>query len=697
MNFYKIPNNRTKAVFISIPLILVLVFFNFSFFSHKKEPMKLKIAGLAVSDVGVGEQWYLEKIKASDAWFKTQGSKDVVVAVIDTGIDLDHPDLKNNIWKNENEIIGNNFDDDNNGYTDDVYGWDFVDGDGIPEPNLNGEEYDILAVNHGTIVSGIIAAEGNNAFAGAGVSWHAKIMPLRVFNNHGESDTYLVEQAIQYAIDNGADIINMSFVGLGYSESLNLKIKSAYDAGILLVAAAGNDDGSVNGNNLDVQKSYPVCNDGASGENWVLGVAAVDEQDVKTEFSHFGKSCIDIAAPGKDINSSLFYKAGNADFNKYFGGGLKGTSVSVPQVVGAAVLLKALYPHYTNKELMQILMESADEIDSLNLNFAGRLGKGRLNVLNAINAKAISGESEEELRVKYVLAAGVGEEPKVWLLDSKGEILKEFYVFAPGFRGGVNVALGDIDNDGAQEIVAGAGLGGGPHIRIFNLKGELEGQFFAFDRNRRNGVLPAIGDIDGDNKKEITAIEAGHSKVLARVFNKDGKILKDGLDIFGYMTNTASLALSDVNRDGKDEIIAGAAQGTQGKIKVLSSSGDILGEFFPFEKYFYGGINVSAGDLNNDGWSEIITARKVGNSQIKTFTYNGRLLSPGFLAYDVYSGAHISSGDRDGDREFEIIATQYKKSAPKIKVWDKKLDLQIEFYPFGNNIHKNVSAFIITR
>ncbi|MFC1612289.1 S8 family serine peptidase [Patescibacteria group bacterium] len=681
-------------------LIFCFLFSVIGLESSKTKEAKFYLAGLAISDTESTKQWHLQKINAPDAWLKTQGTEDIVIAVIDTGIDLDHPELKNNLWRNTDEVPDNGIDDDNNGYIDDVYGWNFVEKNNSPEPDPR-KKYEQVAINHGTAVAGIIAAEGNNAFAGTGIAWHAKLMPLRVFDNIGESDSFLVEQAIQYAVDNGADIINMSFVGLGYAPSLESKIRIAYEAGVLLVAAAGNEGGAEVGSNLDEVKSYPVCHDGPAGENWVLGVASVDETDKKADFSNFGNNCIDITAPGTGIYTSLFYDSAlSADFNKYFGGKFNGTSMSAPQVVGAASLLKTLHPQYTNKELMQVLMSSADGIDNLNSAYQGQLGSGRLNIAAALDAKTISNEEDEEKIIKYILSAKAGDEPKIWLLDSKGSIVKEFFAFARAFRGGVNVAVGDIDNDGAQEIITGAGYGGGPHVRIFNLKGELEEQFFAFDSSRRKGVNVAVGDIDGNRVNEIIAVEAGMTRPIARIFNKNGKIVKDSIEIFeNYFNDSISLAIGDVNKDGKEEIIAGAPYGFRNKIKVLDASGEELGEFSPFEAGFYGGVNVAVGDLNNDGWAEIIASRaSSGNSIVKTYTFTGRLLSPGFIAYNNYRyGVNLFSGDRDSDGDYEIMTAPDGLRSTEVKIWDKNLNLKMSFFPFGKDIYKKINVYIITR
>ena len=163
------------------------------------------------NDPSYPEQWYLDKIGAPEAWGIKSDSSNIIIAVLDTGVDIDHPDLYKNIWINEDEIKDNGIDDDNNGYIDDVNGWDFFNKVADPNPKFS-EGFTEIGLHHGTIVAGIIAAEGNNNFGITGINWSAKIMPLKVLSDKGEGSTVEVIQAIDYAIDNGADIINLSFV-----------------------------------------------------------------------------------------------------------------------------------------------------------------------------------------------------------------------------------------------------------------------------------------------------------------------------------------------------------------------------------------------------------------------------------------------------------------------------------------------------
>ncbi|MFQ6078637.1 MAG: S8 family serine peptidase, partial [Thermodesulfobacteriota bacterium] len=235
-------------------------------------------------------------IDAPEAWDITKGDPTVVIAVIDTGVAYNHPDLddgtKRNIWTNDAELNGTpGIDDDGNGYIDDVRGWDFVGEDNDPTDYLF----------HGTHVAGTIAAIGNNATGISGVNWLASIMPLRIFGAFGYGDSAKAIEAITYAADNGARVINASWGGGGFSQALYDAIFYASDAGCLFVAAAGNggDDGI--GDDNDQDPFYPASYDLPN----IISVAATDHNDNLASFSNYGATSVDVAAPGVAILSSL--------------------------------------------------------------------------------------------------------------------------------------------------------------------------------------------------------------------------------------------------------------------------------------------------------------------------------------------------------------------------------------------------------
>ena len=249
------------------------------------------------NDEYFGEQWGLAKISAPDAWDFTTGSPEIIIAVIDTGVDYSHPDLSKNIWVNVNEVPCDGVDNDGNGYVDDVYGWDFAGNDETEPDDADSDPMDVDG--HGTHVAGIIAAEGNNAMGIAGVCWNAKIMALKVQADNGEDmDDMDIVEAISYAINNGAQIVNCSFGGGGPEGSERAAFTFLEAAGIIAVCAAGND--GVNTNEAG-NENYPACYD----LNNIIAVAASDQNDNLASFSNYGPTSVDIMAPGEGIKSTI--------------------------------------------------------------------------------------------------------------------------------------------------------------------------------------------------------------------------------------------------------------------------------------------------------------------------------------------------------------------------------------------------------
>lgn len=287
------------------------------------------------------------------AWSVTTGSSTVKVAVIDTGVDVNHPDLAANIWTNPGEIPGNGIDDDGNGFIDDVRGWDFAYNDNLPS-DIHG---------HGTHVAGTIAAKGNNGIGVAGVAWSAAIIPVKFLSDSGPGYTSDAIEAIDYATRMGARLSNNSWGGGGYSGALRSAIQRAAAGNSLFVAAAGNA-----GSNNDYSPSYPASYDGPN----ILSVAATTSSDRLASFSNYGLSAVDIAAPGEGIYSTY-------PGNRYRT--LSGTSMAAPQVSGAAVLLLAENPSLGWLDLRSRLVDSADRVVALQ----SKITNGRrLNVANAL-------------------------------------------------------------------------------------------------------------------------------------------------------------------------------------------------------------------------------------------------------------------------------------------------------------------------
>jgi thermitase len=350
------------------------------------EPDYVYHASVVPSDTDYSKQWYLDKIRAPLAWDKIRETPNVVIAIIDTGVQIDNPDLAANIWINPGEIAGNGVDDDHNGFIDDVHGWDFV--NNVPDPSPKFQDgFTEAGIMHGTIVAGIIAAVGGNGLGVSGITWKAKIMPLKALDDSGEGKTSDVIRAIDYAINNKAAIINLSFVGMDYSRGLYEAITRAHDAGVIVVAAAGNEQSGGQGYNLDETPMYPACDDGA--DNMVIGVAATDAIDQKASFSSYGSNCVDIAAPGVSFFSTAVFapteQLNNIYFDQYYGGYWSGTSMATPVVVGVLALLEGEDPGAKAQQIKDILLATAADISRLNPSYIGKLGHGRVDAFNAVN------------------------------------------------------------------------------------------------------------------------------------------------------------------------------------------------------------------------------------------------------------------------------------------------------------------------
>jgi subtilisin family serine protease len=329
----------------------------------------------------LSEQWYVPQIHADEAWDSTQGSADVVVAVLDTGIDLDHPDLAGRLWTNPGEVDSDHIDNDRNGYIDDVHGWDFVDEDPIAAPNP-GDPYSEDGVAHGTAIAGVIAAMGNNGEGIAGIAWNVRIMPVRILDNFGSGTSSNATRALRYAVANGADIVNLSFTGTEVDPAFEDAVREAYAANVVVVAAVGNSGNG--GIDTDETPIYPACFMGPNGEDWVIGVAASTPDDTKANFSNYGSTCADLSAPGEDIFSTMYQNSRWNSFDDYYLGGWAGTSIAAPMVSGSVALLKSLYPSITVSQVKTILQLSADPMQERGTPAAGKVGSGRVNIAKAL-------------------------------------------------------------------------------------------------------------------------------------------------------------------------------------------------------------------------------------------------------------------------------------------------------------------------
>ncbi|MBV8524837.1 MAG: S8 family serine peptidase [Acetobacteraceae bacterium] len=287
------------------------------------------------------QQWGFPKINAPTAWSRITQAPNVIVAMIDTGISLTHPDLQANLWTNPAPTFG------------DVHGANFV--PATPTGNPDDDNH------HGTHTAGTVGAVTNNGTGVAGTTWRVQLMALKFLDANGSGSTANAIRAINYGIQHKADIMSNSWGGGGFSQALSDAINAANQAGILFVAAAGNA-----ANNNDANAFYP-CNYNLPN---VICVAATDQNDNLASFSNFGAKTVHLGAPGVDILSTL----PGASY-----GNLSGTSMATPHVAGAAALLKGAHPTWTAADLKQQILSTVDPLPSLQgkTTTGGRLDLGR--------------------------------------------------------------------------------------------------------------------------------------------------------------------------------------------------------------------------------------------------------------------------------------------------------------------------------
>jgi serine protease len=343
------------------------------------EPNYIVHATLIPNDASFGQLWGMNNtgqtggtagadISAVQAWDVSVGSRDVVVGVIDTGVDYTHPDLAANMWVNPGEIPGNGLDDDGNGYADDIHGINAITGTGDPMDDND----------HGSHCAGTIGGVGNNGVGVAGVNWNVSIAAMKFLSGSGSGTTADAITGINYAVDlklnRGVDIrvLSNSWGGGGFSQALEDAIVAANNADILFVAAAGN-SATDNDTSPHYPSSYEVPN--------VVAVASTDHNDNLSSFSCFGATSVDLGAPGSSILSTT---PGNT-YQTF-----SGTSMATPHVTGAAALLLSVNNTLTVGELKDLLMQNGDPIPAL----AGKTVSGkRLNVDAAIRQVSPPGPS----------------------------------------------------------------------------------------------------------------------------------------------------------------------------------------------------------------------------------------------------------------------------------------------------------------
>ena len=560
------------------------------------------------NDPYYSQQWAHQNMQSEQAWDIEKGDSSVVIAIIDTGVDWDHPDLAANIWNNTDEILDGN-DTDGNGYVDDIRGWDSVDTTSPVYPGEDGTVRDNDPMDfhgHGTHCSGIAGAVTNNGMGIAGMCWNCKIMAVRSGYKGADGNGYLESDdtaaAIVYAADNGADVISMSWGDYTDSSLIKDTIDYAYFKGVVLVGAAGNDDTKT--------RVYP-----ASYDN-VIAVSATNSSDTKARFSNYG-SWVDVAAPGININSTVF-----DDIYVSW----SGTSMSTPFVAGLAGLILSKNSTFSNEEVRNILRSTADPVISTEY-----IGLGRINAYNAI------------LRDSTLIAN---------LDSSLDDAIVQDVISINGTASGNNFhkyelyyGLGVYPTNWTQ-------IGSTQYTQVVD------------------GVLDTWNTsliIDGTYSIRLDAIDVNGQVTEDRVVIKIDNTLQDGwpiyLDTFAIL---ASPVTFDFNNDGKNEIVIatygppGNSYGS-GRIYVINSNGTIASGW-PFITNYCAPATPAVGDLNNDGIPEIVATSW---NYIYVLHFDGSLVWQ--KGESEVSCATPVLADMDGNGDLEIILTA---DAGKIFAWN---------------------------
>lgn len=344
------------------PLVLAKKLAKFSEIEYA-EPVFVRTLCFTPNDSLFADQWHLEKIKSTTAWELAQGDSSVVIGIIDTGVDIKHPDLVPNLWHNWNEIPDNGVDDDQNGYVDDFYGWDFGENDNsVANPSTN------WAPSHGTHVAGIASAATNNRIGVAGIGFQCQVMAVKVTRDYRNDSAQYPDwgfEGIKYAVDQGAKIINCSWAGPGASGFEQDVINYAHEHGAVIIAAAGNN----NGESMEYPAAYPH----------VFSVAATTPTDQRATSSNFHFT-VDLSAPGTDILSTWNWVPPIYGYGK-----IGGTSMASPLVAGTVGLVQARHPEWTAGQAAQQVRVTTDDIYYANPGFIHKLGKGRLNASKAVS------------------------------------------------------------------------------------------------------------------------------------------------------------------------------------------------------------------------------------------------------------------------------------------------------------------------
>lgn len=663
--------------------------------------------------------WDLKLMHAEQAWDLSRGSG-VVVAVVDTGVDIGHPDLQGNVWTNQDEIPDNGIDDDGNGYIDDVHGWNVLFGSNQVEDS----------VGHGTHVAGTIAAQDNNAMGVVGIAPDAQIMPVGVFAYHTDTDVFTLSQGILYAAQNGADVINNSWEACGLScpsiEILEEAVRTAHRGGSVVVFAAGNETS-------DIRQRSP------QNQPESIVVTATTPSDERASFSNFG--LVDVAAPGSgdpndpmvdptygllSLRASTCMVPWICNSDRDVGSGyvrLAGTSMAAPHVAGAAALVLGLHPDYSPEQVRQVLRHAG--IDANGNGYDTDLGYGRVDtarslaeptplealiqlpLLAQLSRVTVAGSANGAQFQKYTLEFGAGNAPTAWttIVSSTSPVRASTLGTWDASRladGDYTFRLTASKNDGTTyedlhqltlDRVAitspqPTGIVRGGEISITGIASPGTFQSYVLRVQRLTDGASINADITLPNGGRTPVangvlgvwhaqnVRADHYRIVLDVTNTDGTVTSENVVVIvdpllhpNWPVNLTfenkysnqpmePIATADVQGDGRAEILAGWGE----NVSVIKGDGTLLAGW-PKSVMTPDNTTASvrsmpvAGDIDGDGVKEIVAANNGGT--IFAWSPDGTA-KPGWprkVTAEGWSTVSLSLADVDRNGVLDVVVT----------------------------------------
>ncbi|MBP9761174.1 MAG: S8 family serine peptidase [Candidatus Magasanikbacteria bacterium] len=612
-------------------------------------------------------QWSFADTGVYEVWNDTRERRIPIIAIIDNGFDTFHPDLAQNVWKNTDEIPENNIDDDANGYIDDVWGWDFVGQDNDPRPtveDLTPSDLTFRIVHHATAVAGIIGAVHNNDIGGAGILKKVQLMNLRILDHNGAGNFDFLDEAIRYAVDNGATVINLSIVGNELTEEIKQAVRYANQKNVAIVAAAGNSRSY-----LTELPQFPVCIDAHPSTTTILGVSAINQERRSAMFSNYGSDCIDITAPGEHISSTLRYSP-RFGLSDMYGNNWNGTSFAAPFVSAAAALVQSIQPHWTVHQVYDAVLKNVHKTPT-NEEEAYRhiFGAGLVQVQKVMHYAYDQLLGNAPSVTEFLALHSTGKE--IYRYNQSTKTFSETPLSSPITY---DFLASETDTEGNTFFWTST---------FFPKKNVVEITQYSFSGTKilswsfpsKSPMQLVVGNVLDTAKNEIILVPSGTSDVVYHIWSTTGKKLRE--KTLGHTHSGVRVALESGNNTEIHNIVTligntvEHSRGTGEPFKTVS-----------LEELTTGG-SFAIADFTGDGVSEYLVGPSQNQpSHARMYTYEGELLKK-WITYDggYQDGFSFVIADYTGDGLSDVATVPVNGSVP-IRFWSHKIKLLAEWTPF---------------